>query len=151
MYSSFSPYFFLVSSPYLVLHQVVHQVLRVRTTQLLLDYLLRWVNQEPSLPLLMEPLGIIGLLEQMIFYMESPTETDSSWRWVIQEPTSPVIQEPSSPLLMEPLGITGLLEHQIISMESPTPNNLPPQSSPASNPLYFFTVRHPPSTTPHTL
>ena len=69
----------------------------------------------------MEPHGLKEPLEQQSISLESPTETDSSWRWVIQDPSSTLLmeQEPSSPLLMEPHGLKEPLEHQIVSMESP--------------------------------
>ena len=62
---------------------------------------------EQASPLRMELHGLQGLREQQFISKEPPTETDSSYRWVIQEP--------SSLHLMEPHGITGLLEHQKIS------------------------------------
>ena len=53
-------------------------------------------------------------------------ETVYLWEWVIQEP--------SSPQRMEPRGLKEPLEHRKHSKESPTLNNLPPTSSPVSNP-----------------
>ena len=73
-----------------------------------------WVVEEPSSPLLMEPLGLKELLEfqtQNLFIV-SPTEMVLSWGWVVEEP--------SSLLLMETLGLEELLEHQTKSEESPT-------------------------------
>ena len=69
----------------------------------------QWVVLEPSLPLLMELHGLLGLLVYQELLMESPTQMEPSWWWVIQEP--------SSPLLMEPLGLLGLLGRQTLSME----------------------------------
>ena len=60
----------------------------------------------------METLGLKELLEHQNGWKMLLTETDSSWRWVGGEP--------SSPLLMEPLGLKELLEHQNLSLESPT-------------------------------
>ena len=50
----------------------------------------------------MESLGIIELLTQQMFSMESTTQAVHSLQWVMQEP--------SSHLRMEPLGIIELLE-----------------------------------------
>ena len=71
----------------------------------------------------MEPLGIIGLLEQHAFSVESPTETVPSWQWVREEQ--------SSPHRMDPPGIIGLLERHVTgepvagSVEWPTTETLP--------------------------
>ena len=68
--------------------------------------------QEQFLPHRMQPHGLQGLLEHQTNSMESPTETDYSWQWVNQEP--------SSPLRMESLGLQELREHRIFSKESHT-------------------------------
>jgi len=58
-------------------------VLRVLTLQLLLDYLLLWVIQEPSSPLLMEPLGLKEPLEHQTILKMLFLEMDLSWLLVI--------------------------------------------------------------------
>ena len=76
----------------------------------------------------MESLGLKEPLGHQCLSMESPTEMDSSWRWV---------GEPSSLRPMEPLGLKEPLEHQNGYMESPTPNNPPLQMKPLL-PQHFY-------------
>ena len=79
---------------------------------LLVHYLLRWEIMEQFLPRLVEPHGLLGLLEQRKNSGEVPTETVPWWWWVFLEQFS--LHQ------MEQLGLLGLLEQQTISGTSPT-------------------------------
>ena len=77
----------------------MNQLIQLQPLQV--DYMLRLVSQEPSLPQQMQPHGLQELLGYQPISMESPTETAHSC-WLVK-------QELSSPLRMEPHGLLDIL------------------------------------------
>jgi len=73
-------------------------------------HLWRWVVQEPSSPLQMEPLGITGLLEQREISGMLSTGTVPLWQLV-------TLEQFEHQQTMEKLGIIGLIVNQKISKD----------------------------------